>query len=1815
MSYTRYFVVVVMLSILAVACGRMMNMTKGIAVINTNFENEIEPAENLVFTFNTNIAPDSLLNTWLKVGYLEFSPPVEGAYKWTSANELVFSPLSPFPESSKFSVSLAQPLADLAGKPLQRNKPISFHTPFLVLSDAHTYWKFSGNDKSVPIAAAKLQFNTVIRPQDLASHLSVTVNGEKTAYKVLSGEPATSHDIEINIDAADENLDIQFLIAPGITPVGGNQAAEKNIQANNNLESALIMRINGVEAQHDGLVGTARVDMSQQPQADNLKRYISIIPDIPFIVEATQAGLVITSESFDVAKTYELRIDPDLTGIFGGKMQSRYTQNIVFGELKPAISFVHTQSKYLGKAGFHNTAIQIAAVPQVKVEIYKIFENNIMAFFEQGIYWGYQSDYSEGESSEDGDYEYFEYQYYEMERFGQKIYEANSYVKDMEHIGSINLLKMDFADKLAAYDGIYVVKVSDTERKFITASKIFAFSDIGIIAKQESDKIWVFLNSIQTATPISSAEVSFISNNNQRVFTATADKNGIAVFENIKEKAPDFKVAMLTAKLGNDYNYMLLNQTNVDASRFEIGGKHSNPAAYDAYIYGDRDLYRPGETIHINSIVRNKMWEKPSDEMPVKLTLLLPNGKTYKTVRKTLDEQGAIQADFELPTAAITGTYIAELYTGNDVLLQSTPISVEEFMPDRIRVNISTDKQIYAAGDSVELSGTATNLFGTPAAKRNFEAELSLRRKPFAPKNYKDYNFEVYGNPDMPVQYKEGKTGDAGEIAATFSIPEEYAYTGLLEGRIYATVFDESGRPVNRRATFEAHTQNVYLGIGNFSNYVSTRTPLTIPLAALNKAEKNITQEARLKIIRHEWRTVMESTGNGRFRYKSQREDIEEVNKLVNIQNGTATYPYTPQASGEYEVQLYLPGSSRYVRQNFYAYRFGDTQSTSFEVNREGVVDVSFDKEAYNIGDKATVLLKTPFEGKLLVTIETDRVLRHLYFDTDKKAKQFSFDVPAEYAPNIYIAATLIRPMKDLSIPLTVAHGYGGVKVDNPKAKLPVAITAVEKSRSQMEQTVTVKTEPNTSVTIAVVDEGILQIKNYQTPNPYDYFYQKRALEVDSYDIYPYLFPELTGGALLSGGDYDLGKRVNPVNNKRVKLISYWSGVQKTNASGTTSFTFSIPEFSGELRVMAVAYKNNQFGAADSRVKIADPVVISAALPRFLSPTDEVVMPVMFANTTDKLINGAVKITTEGAVSLVGSPNAQLALSPNAENRAEFRLKAASAIGEGKIKVTVNDGKENFTQTTEITVRPPASLQKRSGEGIVKGGEAANIQLTTNFIPETIKGHLVVSRSPLAEFGADLEDLIDYPHGCLEQTISKAFPQIFAYDLINALRLRYSTATGESARNPNYNVQQAIRKLEGMQLPNGGMTYWSGSDEASWWSSVYAAHFLIEARKAGFEVNSNSIDGLLKYVQKQLQKKQTFVYEYYDEAGKKIQKTIANKEIPYSLYVLALAHKPDISVMNYYKSNPKLLSLDGRYLLAAAYAVAGDKTKFQQVLPPAFEGETSTIAFDGSFYSPIRDKAIVLNSLLEADSDNPQIGRLTQQLVADFRKAGYHSTQESVFTFLALGKVAKKVNNSTVSATVVANGKTLGTAADKDLLVSYADVKNGKVELKATGNGNMYYFWELEGLTADGSYVQEDSYLKVRKAFFTRTGAPIANLNFTQNDLVVVQITIQSSGSVTVPNVAITDILPACFEIENPRITELPDMPWIKDAEVPMHQDIRDDRIHMYTTATAKPQKFYYMLRAVSPGKYVMGPVSADAMYNGEYHSYNGAGTVTVAAN
>ncbi len=1738
-----------------------------------NFTDEVQPLQNLIFKFNTDIVGEKDLNQWKSANYLKFEPPIHGKYKWTSKRELVFSPIAPLAAASQYVVKLNEiPLSSTPEEhklPLS-SKEISFHTPYLRFVDVVPYWSKNLNNHELRLT---LFFNYELSPEDLNNKLEILLDKQKINYQILTkGNASKIELVTQDIELKEEIQPLNLKLLKSLTLAGSNTHSNEDLTFETQIPSKSFEIIK-TDNQHDGFIGIFTLYANQIfDDQTNWKEWIVIKPKIPFTVSTNLNQLIIQAE-FLQSQNYDIHIRKGLTSGLGYALSDNYKTNLYFGEIGKFIKFVNQNALYLNAKGNKKVALSILNVPKFKLNIYKIFENNLNQFIKNNQY-------------------YEDYIYYSIED-KTLLYEKEYELKDLQKIGNLYALDLDFENILPSYHGIYLVDVFDDEEHYVSARKFVCITDIGLIAKANKNEIIVFANSLESAQPIQGLDIKLYSRNNQIMGTAKTGPGGIAIIKNIDQHAKYFEPAMLTASNKDDFSFLWFNNTRWDKVDYDVEGKKLKNNSYDAMIYGERPLYRPGETIHLNTIVRTPQW-KNVPNMPVSLKWINPRNQLVFEEFKKLDHQSAASFDYEIPRNAQTGNYTCNLYAGTTELIQSYTITVEEFLPDRLKVNANIQDEFLKAPQDVTINLQAFHLYGSPANNYNYEVLTSFKPKNFVAKGLDKYYFDLKTS---QITYTNivvnGKTDHSGEAKPVIKLPAEWQNQGILSANFSTAVFDENNRPVYQNINKDVITQSIFYGIYRFDNYQNTNAPINVPIIAVDYTGKILQNiPAKVQVIHHTYESVIQ-----RVFYSTTIETVKKSKKVyekILTLNGENTYlDFTPIIGGEYEIRIYAPGVEKsYVAYPFYAYGFwGNT--TNFETDPKGRIIIEANKNQFHLNEKAKILFKTPFEGKLLVTVERDRLLKHYTLQTKNQSASLELNLENDFIPNIFVCATLIRPYLNSNIPLMVAHGAKKIIVQNPQKKLNIKIIAQEKVKSRTQQTITIQTRPYAQVSIAAVDEGILQIKHAKTPNPYDYFYGPRALTVEQYDLYAKVLKEIGGSKFTkiskAGGGYETfdaiinNRRNNPImSNPANKLVSFWK-ITQADANGFAKLTITIPAFSGSLRLMAQAYYNDQFGASEKNMIVSDPLILNLGTPLFASPGDTLILPITLNNTTKNPLNTIINLVGNSLVSIINLSPSNLNVQPNQEQKAFAKVAIKNKVGLAKIQLAVKAGNETYTEDVQLAIRPASPLQFKGKGGFIDGGKSIKIQADDyNFLKENQKFYLVVSTNPVAQFSKNLNDLINYPHGCAEQTISTAFPQIYVQVLSNSLLKKQKLHS-----NPVQNIQAAISKLEQLQDFSGGIRYWQNAS-INWWTTAFAGHFLKEAQNNGFDVRSSSLKAISNYLRTQtnlnfpLNKGQ-----YYP------------REIAYSLYVLALLGAPNVPKMNFYKSQLDKFTPDSKIILGCAYGLSGDLETFQKIIQTPYE-YIQNDSYDLDFSSSLRERALILNSLLDIDPNHPLISAYVNQIMTEVQNANYLNTQELCFSLMALAKLAKINQENHVSAIVKLNNQTYTVNKENPLVLDLNELTSFEVQVQ--GKGKIYYSYIASGVQANGKIQEEDQFIKVRRTYYNLNGQPILE-SVPVNSIVKVEIQIQPLQNQNISNIVITDIIPAGFQIENERLNFVN---LNNPSDAYDYKDIRDDRLHYYVTLNKGPKILTYYLRAVQKGTFQVAPIAADAMYDGNIRSYHG---------
>jgi hypothetical protein len=750
--------------------------------------------------------------------------------------------------------------------------------------------------------------------------------------------------------------------------------------------------------------------------------------------------------------------------------------------------------------------------------------------------------------------------------------------------------------------------------------------------------------------------------------------------------------------------------------------------------------------------------------------------------------------------------------------------------------------------------------------------------------------------------------------------------------------------------------------------------------------------------------------------------------------------------------------------------------------------------------------------------------------------------------------------------------------------------------------------ERGAAVVLAAVDEGVLALTDFPSPDPGAFFYADRRLGVRSFDMFGQLAPELSawklgkppapGGDASPETDAELPGRLNPVDVRRVRTAVLWSGTLLTGDDGVARARFRVPEYVGELRVMAAVAGGARFGSLSRALKVRSPLMARPSWPRFLAPGDEFDLPVTVFNRT--AAGGPVELDLEFTGQLRAAAKLPVAVEVPAdgEKTVHLRLRAAG-VGPAGARLRARLGAESYSEAVELAVRPACALARAAGTLAVEAGKEARVELAGGFLPGTGSGTLVVAGSPAVELAGAVGYLLQYPYGCVEQTVSRLVPLIYLPELA-AQSCPEMVGKGE--------VEELLRagflRLGLMQTGGGGLGMWPGDGEPYPWGSIYAADVLVEARRAGYEVPGDLLDPLLRYLQRSLESWATA--EDLRDRG----------SAAYACYVLARSGRPPHAWLARLeeKLGDEQVPRTARFHLGAAMLAAGQAKAAREFLgdarPAARVRQTG-----GYLDSPTREAAVMLMVLLDADPDSAQIPALAERLRKSVRLGRWGSTQENSFALMALGRYARLVGNAgdVRGTATLPDGSTRAFGSREGLTLT--GLKPGEsVLLRAEGRGRLWAFWSAEGVPADGKVKEEDVGLAVRRTIRDGRGQPVAADKLVQGRLYRIELAVESAQPLE--NVVVTDPLPAGLEIENPDLrgsaaagadAEAPDASWRV-----RHVERRDDRLLLFGDVQGGRGRYSYVVRAVTCGRFALPAAEAACMYDPGVYSVHGAGAVEI---
>ncbi|WP_167590563.1 alpha-2-macroglobulin family protein [Oceanidesulfovibrio indonesiensis] len=1744
--------------------------------------------------FNQPVVEKSAVGTRPAKEPAEFSPRIRGDWEWVSPFMLRFDADGRFDRNKSYTLSLLPENIlgqgrEIAGADNITLKMQEFEVDSIDLRTVPA----RGKPGSVQIKG-KVEFSLDVLPEDFLEHVRLKdPNAENGTVPLLLERYYQSREIyfisdpEAPIKKELDPRQLELVIDASLPAANTDYTLSTPASQGLTIVFDPALTVKRVRGSVTPDSGTVTLELSSGVDARKAEDFVTVDPQVKYTAGTDGNDLLLTG-NFAPGSTYTIHVAKGMPALDGAAVQEARSLNVRIPDLAPSVAFDDT-GVFLSRHGLRNVAFTSVNTKGVDLKIDRVYRNNVFHLL---------ADYSSGILLEDSRSAHM-LNYYLGDRVVEKEIALDTAWNEPQQF----VLNTDevFPDE----PGLYRMMLSEPNN-WQASQRFVLVTDLGIVAKRGVDDLLVWIASYENLEVQPGVSVKVLSYQNQTLAEGTTDENGLVHFTDMADTLQKHTPFLIYAEQGDDMSFLVFNQFGIDTTGLNVGGVEPTTAGFMGYVYGERDIYRPGEVVEGAAILRQADMSTPPS-IPLTLKWIDPRGRELDTLFLEMNEEGMASYAFDVPAYALTGSHTLELVVAEEVVA-SYEFKVEEFLPDRIKVDLETTQGEPKPGSEYAYTVQSRYFFGPPASDLAVESRVQLLPASFDPEGFEAY---VFGDPDrsfddMELTADEGVLDADGTAAFTFSVPEGLTPPAALAARIVARVSERGGRGVSVMKQIPAHAYPRYPGIRRLARKgVDPGSDVTFEYVVLSpEGEKTSGEGLVAELYENHWQTVLRRTPSGSFRYHSER-DSNLIRTMQLDDSSEGSFIMTPPQYGSYSVVL-RDASGASSRVDFYAGGWG---YSPWAVENAATIDLAPDKAEYGPGDTASVQVRAPFSGRLLVTVEGGSVHHVASYTMDGNTAQVDFPIKEEYGPNVYVTAVLVRPA-GATEPGMVSRAFGAapVFVNRTANRTSVSINAPETVRPKTSLEVAVQTEPGAMVTLSAVDEGILSLIDQESPDPFPHFYAKRRLQVESYDTFAMLFPEVEGVSPVGGGALgkEISKFVSTDSLRRVKPVAFWFEPVQADADGLATFALDLPEFQGAVRFMAVSVKGKRLGAADAQTKVRSPLVVTPTLPRFMAVDDEIRVPVAIRNDTpgDGVFTVSFNVSGPGETE---RSEVDIAIPQGQEKLAVFTLRAT---GDGVISCsfTASGNEETMAVNVELPVRP--ALPPRT---IVESGMVSDARQTfpdvdeEAFRSEGLVREVYLGPSPMVRFTRSLKYLLRYPYGCVEQTTSSAFPLLYVGDVAATLDPDLDTRGVPSM------VQAGIQRLQAMQLDNGGFAMWSGGRDAYDFGSFYATHFLVEALEAGYADARFGLDSALGYVAGEVRKQ-------LDNSDRNL------RQLCYAIYVLALAGQPDKGSMDHVRSyyGSQLDSLSGA-LLGAAYALTGDMEALEQLMEGhwgSMQEKDTPYETGGFLSSSLRDDALRLAVLQRQIPGDPRIAELVQELVRKLEAEQYISTQKTAWAMIALGQFYRNIaDNPPFSGTLLADGEEIARfSSDSTLALTGELAIKGARTLEILmdegfESGALFYTVRTIGIPEDATYEPYEQGLTVKRTFYNREGEHTDLEDVKQGDLVVLELDITSKVG-RVSNVAMLNMLPAGLEVENPRLESTESLPWLDEkSDDTDYVDLRDDRVIFFLDLSEREsQTVYVLLRAVTAGDFMLPPVLAEAMYDPQIAASTELGTMSVAS-
>jgi alpha-2-macroglobulin len=1350
-------------------------------------------------------------------------------------------------------------------------------------------------------------------------------------------------------------------------------------------------------------------------------------------------------------------------------------------------------------------------------------------------------------------------------------------------------------------------------RNNTTVAKNFFVSDLGIIAKGgNGNTLTVAITDIKTTEPLSGVNVEIYNYQNQLMKSTTTGSDGLIDIE------LDKKPFLLVAKQGNQTGYLRLDDgSSLSLSMFDVGGVQTKKGL-KGFIYGERGVWRPGDSLFVSFILEDKNRVLPINH-PVVMELYTPDNQLFSRKVKTVGENGFYDFRTKTDDDSPTGNWLAKVKVGGSSFTKT--IKIESIKPNRLKIKMDFDGEIIKDDQSMVGDLEVKWLHGAIAGNIKTDVELILTSSTTKFKDYPDYSFD---DPSKDFNSEEkiifdGKLNSEGKASVypKINVGKSVA-PGMLNANFKIRAFENGGNFSIDRFTVPYSTYRGYVGVKvpegkGWNGALYSNEPNLIPIVTVDENGKSVDRKRlKVEIFDVYWRWWWErSDRDDLSRYVANRSKNLIKEEYINTVNGKAIYElkFDKEYWGRKFIKITDPETGHSTGQTFYLTYKGWWDNNSGD-NPGGAEMLTFscDKKTYNVGEELKFDLPPTAKGRALVSIESgSKVIERKWVEIAENKNTFTFEATAEMTPNVYVNVSLIQPHNQVANDLPIRlYGVQPIFVEHTETHLEPVIKMPEElaPESEVQIKVSEKDGKKMTYTIAIVDEGLLDLTRFKTPNPWETFYAREALGIKTWDLYKYVMNAFSGemaGLLALGGDDNVNPNSGPKAN-RFKPVVLFKGPFTIEKGSSKTHKFQIPNYVGSVRTMVVAGNDGAYGSSEKATPVKKPLMVLATLPRTLSPNEKVKLPVTVFAMDKKVKNVAVQIQTNKLLKVNGSATQNITFTREGDEVVEFDIDVAEAIGIGKVKVIAKSGNEIATYDFELNIKPANPEISEVISATVEPNQKWNTDYQPIGMKGTNKGVVEVSKIPSINLQKRLKYLIQYPHGCIEQTTSSVFPQLFLENLIELDNNR--KAEIES------NIREGINRLKKFQLTEGGMSYWPGNEDANEWGTNYAGHFMLEAQKKGYSLPSGFLSKWIKFQKRAANAwspKTNNLNRYYSYRSDQLIQA-------YRLYTLALAGKPALGAMNRMKE-VKNLSPTAKWRLAAAYELAGKSNVAKNIVQNISTEVEAYKELSFSYGSKERDQAMILETLVLMKEKSKAQGVL-KDISKGLSSESWYSTQTTAYSLMAIAKfIGVTGEPSDLSYDVYQNGKKLKSVSTKASIsqtaISIKTTESGNIQVMNKTGQTLFIKVHLEGIPLEGDNTSSENNLKMDIRYLSMDEREISVDRLAQGTDFIAEVTITHPGLRTnYEELALNQIFPSGWEIRNTRMDLVETT---KVADKPEYMDIRDDRVYSYFDLNKyKTKRFRILLNASYLGKFYLPTVYCEAMYDNEINSRKGGKWIEV---